>query len=517
MGLKKKTSRLDRKTGVLFLIFFIVIAGLITSAFIVKKQNLNKSSKKASLFKIIVTYNLQKGTAFINSVSTVPEGNKTQDPFAIESPYKIKIADKNNLSIFEENVLIKQNIYIEDGPKAKPGNVVKKPNTLTTTLFIPYKPEGIIVELSKNNRPVASFVIPDSDRRLSLVPTPPVAKTAGGNMTIAVIGDGLSAASFNTYYNNFLSYIKNTAPYGDITSYVNFVPYNNPNPSSCNSTIVNCLEYGGFSPVENQAQSATGTNRFVILYNGTAGDPSATYTDTVPSVININNDVQWAAIHEFLGHMVGNLNDRYPNSDYNGSNGANLSPSNCSTSAQGLSWWSTAGAQPGTNGYYLGCETTSDTYSPFPNQSSCSKHHGIGNSSTIMADCGGVESFDSVERYYIQNCRMPILQGGSPANFCGGSSGDGGGENTSCIQTPGSICQGVNLYGGDFYNYNPSNPSNGPADCQYACNQDQNCLAWTYQIDNNTCWEKNSIPQASSDPNTVSGLKGVGGEAGHQT
>lgn len=99
----------------------------------------------------------------------------------------------------------------------------------------------------------------------------------------------------------------------------------------------------------------------------------------------------------------------------------------------------------------------------------------------------------------------------------------GGGEQTPTpIQPPAqntcpanTICDNVNLPGQDIFHY-PSelstDKSPNPADCQYACNQDPNCKAWTWvkpgiQQADAVCWEKGSVPAAVSNNDTSSGAK----------
>lgn len=91
--------------------------------------------------------------------------------------------------------------------------------------------------------------------------------------------------------------------------------------------------------------------------------------------------------------------------------------------------------------------------------------------------------------------------------FCGGTTG--GGNMEFDIDRPGQ----------DFQNFDLS--SADPAMCEYACNQNPNCQAWTYVKPNTTqgpnprCWLKTGIPGAVSATCCVSGVKGkAGGNSG---
>jgi hypothetical protein len=100
----------------------------------------------------------------------------------------------------------------------------------------------------------------------------------------------------------------------------------------------------------------------------------------------------------------------------------------------------------------------------------------------------------------------------------GTDGGGGGGGGDTC---PAGMECNTNRPGGDFYGYpNPNEPHvpTGPEDCQYACQQDSNCQAWTYvkpgimtvpgvQGSPAFCWEKNSVPAPVQDACCTSGVK----------
>jgi hypothetical protein len=74
----------------------------------------------------------------------------------------------------------------------------------------------------------------------------------------------------------------------------------------------------------------------------------------------------------------------------------------------------------------------------------------------------------------------------------------------------------INYYGGDFESgpgfQNGFNDSLGG--CQYACDSDSNCRAWTWLKNTSACWLKGVKNPAINDTNAISGAKGTTGDGG---
>ena len=76
--------------------------------------------------------------------------------------------------------------------------------------------------------------------------------------------------------------------------------------------------------------------------------------------------------------------------------------------------------------------------------------------------------------------------------------------------TMGPMEYNMDRMGSDYSNFDLSRPD--PQLCQDACQNDPNCVAWTYvkpgfQGPNPRCWLKNAVPQLTPNPFCVSGVK----------
>lgn len=62
---------------------------------------------------------------------------------------------------------------------------------------------------------------------------------------------------------------------------------------------------------------------------------------------------------------------------------------------------------------------------------------------------------------------------------------------------------GTDLRGADYTRF----PARGAEECQSACAGDGRCAAYTYRLDDRTCYLKGAVPAPSQDRNAVSGFK----------
>lgn len=133
------------------------------------------------------------------------------------------------------------------------------------------------------------------------------------------------------------------------------------------------------------------------------------------------------------------------------------------------------------------------------------------NGCTENADCsdGNTCTVDYCLNELCVHTPDPICSNSNPSPTptpAGGSGGD------ACSGIPGynpaSMGCNINYYGGDFGA--PFNDTLGG--CQYACDYDVNCRAWTWEKGNGACWLKNVKNASRADSNTISGAKpGTGG------
>lgn len=372
-----------------------------------KEVNAKIQSSQASSYKIEVQYDKSNQKISIVKVEAISERISTDTRFSGDSPYQILITDSSNQQLFKAKETIIQGIYYDPGPNTKFSESSARPKKYSTIIYSPYFPDAKKISILKNGKSIATNIVPDKQRNLAQNVTFRTAEA--GKVTIAIIGEGFSGQDFQSEAQSFISSIANVDPYGNTATLFNFVPYSNASPSGCTASIINCIQTVSMQSAMQQAMGATGAKGVVVLVNG--GGVSATITGLPgPSVINVNpaSNLGWLGTHEFLGHMIAKLNDRYYDQAIGGAGGIGLTPSNCSRSAGGESWW----PQAGSTGVYPGCETP-DTYAPFPNTCGAGK----GNADSIMSgNCNHSGQFDSVEKYWITHNILPSLGtgGGQP-------------------------------------------------------------------------------------------------------
>ncbi len=520
---QKKLFHVYRETTGLLVILVILTAGIIYTALnIGQNPSQQESSKTAATYKINVVFDRQEQSAEIASVESLPEkiiSAATTDPISL---YTLRIVDNNNNLLMSKNITVNETIIAhpqhtasEVSENTEETVIDELPERIGTAIYVPYYPKATKIEIIKDGAIASTTEVPLPERNLALTPASSVSEIAAGKYKVVIVGEGFADdASFQTKVNAFKSSITNVAPYGNVADHIEFVTYQHNTALGCSQNIVNCLWNRTFESGAQQAMAATGANGVVALING-GGTPGA-YTGTGPAILNTTQDIPWQARHEFLGHMIGALNDRYLNSSLGGGGGIAFKPSNCSSNPNGESWW----GQAGSTGAAPGCEAPS-LYAPFPNDPACTKG---GNKNTIMANCPGATiEFDSVEKYWISNYILPNLSNAGN----GGSGGNGNPpQTTTCTggsTTSASVCNGWDIAPGqDFYQYpSASNQFQSPnyQDCKFACDSDTNCRAYTWvpaglagSFENqNTCYLKNAVePRNSGQGARVSGWKGGG-------
>ena len=495
-----------------------------------------------STFKMLVEYDGQSGRLELKEFSVLSERIEYDARLASGSSYKIVFNGDKGSVISSLPVSVNEHIFSHPGP----GEAAKNtdfPNKIASYIYVPFDAKVKNVSLLKNGQivfeiPVPSYPVQEGKVRN----TSQIAQTCS-RIPIAIISDGYSnMAAFRNDANNIILSLS-VDPYGAASNYFDFKIYENTTPTGCTSNIVACFNTPALNGVIQSARAETGAAGAIVLVQG--GNTSASVIGSGPAVINTidSGNLIWRGKHEFLGHMIGQLYDRYYNQGAGYVSQTSLNPglrSNCSDNPAGEAFWRDAGS----TGAYPGCATSTSFYAPF--QPNCGPS---GSSGTVMALCGG-QGFDSVERAWIAQSILPVLTCQNPPatnnpgderennNGTGGGGGDtGGGKDASCTcpngwvigsdgtvnqnytgvcgeavcgsdhqywrcqtqnnwQPLGGSCGGTSEGGGagggysitsgmaDNLNY-PGGDISGydspsPQMCQSDCQLNQECLAWTW-------------------------------------
>ncbi len=419
-------------------------------------------------FKVELEYDTFAKKLNLKDVAVLSEEVVIDNRLALFSPYEIAFYDTGSNQIYRSRATISESVIIEREP-GDPGIV---PAKISSTLYIPYSYSANRLIVYRAGREVINISIPDQSTSAEAENARIAQAPSCGGMKVVFISDGYGG-NYTKFVNDVelaRNAILNTPPYESLTASFEFHNFENDQDLGCASSgILSCVtsSAGVDGAIARAATQIPGAGSFIIMSNG--GGTSAAYFNRY-SVINSSNaaNIPFLARHEFLGHALGNLYDRYiTNSILEGD-----IKSNCTDNPGGESWWGGAGG----TGAYSGC-TSNSFYAPFANTCSAG-----GNPGTVMALCGG-QSFDSVESAWLTNYKIPSIRS------CAG------GPPPSTPSTPN----------------NPSSPggTNPPTPTQAVCNgaNEISCGGTCFSVSNNcaagwTCGS-NGQPQCGQSQNPV--------------
>lgn len=441
-GNKPKASKLPmNKKSLMFILTLVILILLIPLILL----SVSKRTKPAvppvptpKTWEVILNYNPSNQNLSVKKLSILNKEINQDFRSAQFSPYELIVSDKTDRALFRTKINItEQLIYnLIYNPSSSESAELTQPQDLETMLYIPYQPTAAKILINKDYSPLLQInVTPQTS--FNLVPevfaqTPP--ESCGG-LQVVFISEG---------YNNPVEFHQDVEQIKNIFNSTE--PFASTRPSIFdfqelyNTTSFGCVN--GIAP-NPQTRSATGciqnpqiqqlgrsryprASKFIVLVN----NPNAASVDR--GILGVTNDIGGdlsvftnrqemgrkfpVAAHEFLGHAVGQLYDRYVLNipDYGKKAIDKGIRSNCTDNRTGESFWRTAGSQ----GVYPGCSNQS-YYSPGP--LSCPGRPGDqfmlnGGISTSMMSaygCGG-DSFDSVETAWIRQRVIPLYQNACP-------------------------------------------------------------------------------------------------------
>lgn len=488
-------------------------------------------------FKVVIQYDVNADRLELKELSVISDDITSDLRLASQSPYQIAMVNKNGGSIYKSRVTINELLIID--------SMIRRtaPSELVTRIYLPYNKETAKIIVYKDDMEI--FSVPISQVEIPTI-AEPVQTQSCDPVTVAIISDGYTDMNeFRNHADQVTSVFPKVAPYSNFPELFAFKIYENKEDLGCSKDNVKCINSQTLQNAVEKARASTGASTAIVLSKG-GGTPGVAFFGGSLSVVDTisaarNYTIADTAVHEFLGHSVGYLYDRYI--------ADNIVPplsgkirSNCTDNPNGESFWKGAGG-----GVHPGCGR-SNYYAPYP--ATCGAG---GNPLTAMGTCNDPSrpQFDAVEQAWISNYILPNLTcnpvpppAGSPWNPGGTNPGSGnpgsggtnpgtpGGSNPGSGNpgnpgganpgTPGgspggySITSGMadnlNYPGGDFGGPRTwDSPS--PQDCQTGCAEDTACLAWTWvkpgiQGTSGVCWLKDgSHGMCYRDSNTVSGAK----------
>jgi len=296
------------------------------------------------------------------------------------------------------------------------------PDKLETVIYVPYLDKGTKILIKENNENILEIKLPVKKKSLGFFNLPKAYAQAQGcaPLVVAFVSDGYK--DFNKFHNDietFRQIYLSVDPY-NTQSIFDFRAVDNSESLGCEVSL-NCV---GNSKITQIAKATyPDVSKVIVLVDmnipqgGALGVTSGIGGNVAVFPNNGGNITQTTRIvaaHEFLGHAVGLLYDRYVSSSSTYGKIQGDIRSNCTDNPSGENFWQTAGSQ----GVYNGCSNKSNyASSPITCKPPLNpKLLASGNSNTMMSAVGCAQEliFDSVEKYWIKTNVLPKYCGGTP-------------------------------------------------------------------------------------------------------
>lgn len=423
------SSTTVKKIFVVFLIFLfplILFSGIFFLQQLIKKPSIKTKAEKSvptgKTWEILLVYNGVEKKLSAKKISLLSKTITQDNRSAKFSPYELKIINSKNSVLFTTKIQITEeliyNIIANPDSSASSSLIPSQPKELNTLMYIPDYGEDVIVKIFREDVLFLEIPLPKKTA-LRFAPNVFAAQTSSGTCgaLIAVfISDRYTDFTrFHADVDRIKAVYVSTPPYAAVASMFDFKIIDNTEPLGCENGILTCVN----NPRIQQIGYAKYPNasKFIVLanqpiqnpYDGsvlgvTTGIGGSTEVFSNASDGIHANLVPRVAAHEFLGHAVGLLYDRYVLVG----NALGNPRSNCSSNPSGNAFWAQAGVSNG----YLGCYAQ-NLYAPGPLSCSTSNPDLVsgGTPASIMsaAGCGG-PNFDAVETYWIQQNVLPDYQ-----------------------------------------------------------------------------------------------------------
>lgn len=415
---EKTVNFLKTKKNLLIILLIFVILSLSAAVFIIG-NNSNPLQDKSWELNLIFNKNTQKLS--LEKLRIIDRKTIVDERQALYSPYKLEVLNNQGNVIFQKKINITEQILYGIFLNAT-GSAMSSPTELKSVIFIPYNTEAAKINILRQNSTVLQINLPKNIsysfvKRAEATTVPSV---SCGPIQVVFINNNYTNT---TQFKNDVSYLKNlynnTPPYNVNPSIFDFQEIDNLQNFGCEASgIMNCINNKHIEIETTGLNDFPNAQKFIVLVdnpnalnvdqgyagvvNGIGGN-IAIFTNYVYRGISFA-----AATHEFEGHAVGWLLDRYVATDINYSKieQGDL-VSNCSTNSQGEPFWPGAGS----TGVFRGCGNINQYAPSDPNECITTNPQLIsgGPTNTVMSATGCTvnDKFDQVEGYWIKNNILP--------------------------------------------------------------------------------------------------------------
>lgn len=437
INLFKNLSSIKR----LLLIIFFIFVLLIVPAIVIISGKAGNSNKEPPAFskstdktwEIILIYDTNQDKISLKKLTLLNKKITSDYRSAEFSNYKLKVFSGTK-SLYETKVVIsEQLIYniLNDPDSSESSGFPAQPSELETVLYIPFFDNADKIALYKEETSILELLV-QKKNSLNIFNIPQANGAVCRPLTVVFISDQYT--DFNKFHQDaqrLIDAYKSTPPYNEAAGMFDFKIVDNAEPLGCEKGIVNSYYSDGTlrnvgcisnTRIEQIATSAyPNASKAIVIANQPFEHP---YTGSVLGVTsgiggfkevfpngeggNLKQYFTQVGKHEFLGHAVGLLYDRYVSSNPSYGLLQNGIRSNCTDNSSGEDFW----RQAGTSQVFLGCSNRNQYGS---SQLTCNTSNprliSGGNPNSIMSavGCGG-GSFDAVEQLWIRNQVIPLYQ-----------------------------------------------------------------------------------------------------------
>lgn len=428
------------KKSIIFILAVAILILLIPLILLSSKKQTppQPETPQAKTWEIILNYDSKADSLSLKKLSVLNQEINADFRSAMYSPYELVVQDKEERALFRTKVNITEQIIYnfpyepESSGSALPARIPQ----LETILYIPFRASATKILINKDYSPILQINIPP-EIAFNLIPEVLAQTTpqSCGGMQVIFISDNYSDPNqFHQDVEQLKTIFNSTEPYASANPKIfDFRELYNTTSLGCINGILPDPQKGRFTGCSQNRQIQQigrsrfpGASKFIVVVN----NPNAQAVDG--SLLGATNDIGGdvavftnrqdgvpkfpVAAHEFLGHSVGLLYDRYVAKDPSYGPLSNNIRSNCTDNSNGEAFWRTAGGQ----GVFPGCSNptyygSSSLSCPIYNSFSNFQNGGSQSSLMSLYGCGG-NTFDSVEQTWINQRVIPLYQTACPVS-----------------------------------------------------------------------------------------------------
>lgn len=422
-------------------ILLVASLALLTALFLALRENLpvNILGPEEKTWEITFFYDTQNQTLSLKKITALEKQIRPDFRGAANSPYKLSVLDKSSKVLYLTKIHITESLShsIWTGyPEASASPFPAAPTVLETTVFIPYFENGSKIQIERDGKITLTFDVKQKSGYLWIPKVFAQTSTStGGPITVVILSDYFTSLSqFQQQAQTVISAFQGVAPYNTVNPPIfNFVVADFIQSRGCFINPFNVFpapvprsqcDESALRSDANRASPGRVSKIIMLSNNNLSQAPPLGLTNDIGgdiSLIGVNQppgiSFTQLAIHEFLGHAVGELYDRYTLTSKPGIKRG--IKSNCSDNSSGEAFWRTAGA----GGPYGSPCDSPGLYAPTPNDCppppppppgySGPVMVSGGSRSSIMGACNSNAGFDSVEQAWIRTQIIPRYQAAS--------------------------------------------------------------------------------------------------------